>query len=532
VTRLFVVLCAALLLPPSARAAEPQTRTVAGFDSAALKRAIEESQPGETVQLPEGTYTITEPILPKSGTHLLGAGQEKTLVHFAGAKPAVMVSLNDREDLEVAHLTLDGQNNPKVAQGLAAGNARRLKLHHLTIRNLAKSETFGPHGMLFSGTNPKRERGVTDSEVSDCLIENIAPDASFGCGMRFSWGSSRNRILRNTIRHTGRGGIFGDNGSTDLLIRGNTVLESGGEGLGIEVWERCDRSVIEENTMDHWLSNGGSDYCAIRRNRIGDKSGVVKFIGIEGIGARSVYTDNVVDGGQQIGLSVSNVAPKDDGYWAYNTVANCVQWGAQFQGERNGLVRHYFYRCKFTRTSPARGKPAYPGDAGHGFRMNGNMRRCVFEECDFSENDGLGLQFGGADLDAFTFLNCNFRNNKGAAVAGLKEYTALEWTRCVVEGNKSDELRPAKPFPQPAPTAAFEVPEKARVGEAVRFVSAARAAQGQLAATLWDFGDGPPVSEPAAAHTYARAGEYRVTLIVWDEAGRGARAEKLLRVSE
>lgn len=76
---------------------------------------------------------------------------------------------------------------------------------------------------------------MTDREISDCLIENIAPYAPFGCGIRCSWGSSRNRLLGNTIRATGRGGIFGDNGSTDLLIRSNIVAMSGGEGLGIEV---------------------------------------------------------------------------------------------------------------------------------------------------------------------------------------------------------------------------------------------------------------------------------------------------------
>ena len=252
------------------RAGEPRTHTVSGFDSAALSRAIAESQAGDTVQLPAGTIAITEPIAPRSGTRLVGAGQDKTVVHYAGDKPSVLLILNDRQDCEVASLTLDAQGNANVSQGVAGSNARRLKLHHLTVRNLVKSKTFGPHGFLFAGTNPKRARGVTDSEISDCLIENIALDASFGCGIRFSWGSSRNRILRNTVRNTGRGGIFGDNGSTDLFISGNTVTGSGGEGLGIEVWGGCDRAVIEDNRVDHWLSIGGSDYCATRRNIVSD----------------------------------------------------------------------------------------------------------------------------------------------------------------------------------------------------------------------------------------------------------------------
>jgi hypothetical protein len=64
------------------------------------------------------------------------------------------------------------------------------------------------------------------------------------------------------------------------------------------------------------------------------------------------------------------------------------------------------------------------------------------------------------------------------AVVGLKDYQSLEWDSCTVEGNKSNELRPAKPFPHPAPTAVLEVPAEVRVGEAVRFVSTSRATAG------------------------------------------------------
>jgi len=509
---------------------QSNTEVVNGFDSHALGQAMLKALPGETVSLPAGTFTLTEPLRPRSGTRLIGAGQGKTILHFAGPKPEVMVGLNDCEDVELAHLTLDAQNNPKVSQGILGGNSRRLKLHHLSVCNLCKSGAFGPHGILFTGVNPTHEHGVTDSEISDCLIENIAPDAKFGGGIRLAWGSSRNRVLHNTIRSTGRGGIFGDSGATDLLIRGNVVTGSGGEGLGIEVWGGCDRAVIEDNRIDHWLSIGGSDYCAVRRNTVSEKSGVVKFIGIEGIGAHCVYTGNAVDGGQQIGLSVSNTTPKDFAYWGGNTVEHCVQWAAQFQGESSGIARHYFYRCKFNGASPAGSNPIYPHDAGHGFRTNGNVRACVFEECEFSDNDCYGIQFGGAGLDAFSFLRCSVCRNKGPATSGPGDYSALEWKACTIKDNKTNDVPPAKPLAHPAPVAAFDTPARARAGEPVHFASSSRAAEGRIAALLWDFGDGAPESTPEAKHTYSQPGGYRVTLIVWDESGRGARAEKRISI--
>ena len=500
-------------------------------NSDALEHALSQAQAGQTLELSPGVFAITGPIKLRSGMRLVGAGQDKTIIHYAGARPGVMVSLQGCEDVEVARLTLDAENNLNVQQGIAGGNARRLRLHHLTICNLAKGAGFGPHGILFSGVNPTRAQGVSDSEVSDCLIENVAPDAAFGCGIRFSWGSSRNRALRNTVRGTGRGGIFGDNGSTDLLIRSNTVSGSGGEGLGIEVWEGCDRAVIEDNRIDHWLSIGGADYCAVRRNVISDHSGVVKFIGIEGIGAHCVYTDNLVDDGQQIGFSVSNINRKDYAYWGYNTVLNCIQWGAQFQGETSGIAFHYFYRCKFNHTSSHRGKPIYPRDAGHGFRTNGNVHDCAFEECEFSDNDGYGLQFGGFGLNAFYFLRCAIRANQGPALAGLQDYRALEWTDCSVSGNAGNELRPQKPFSGPAPAASFQTPATVRAGETVHFMCNRRSTAGRIAAGLWDFNDGAPESEVNPAHVYTCPGQYRVTLIAWDESGRAARAEHHLEVT-
>jgi parallel beta-helix repeat protein len=371
---------------------------------------------------------------------------------------------------------------------------------------------------------------VTDSVISDCRIENIAPDAKYGSGVRLAWGSSRNRVLRNTIHNTGRGGIFADNGSTDVVIQGNTVTGSRGEGLGIEVWGGCDRAVIEDNRIDHWLSFGGCSYGAARRNVISDKSGTYKFCGIEAIGSYLVITDNVVDGGAKIGLSVSGKIKKDYVFWARNTVRACNQWGTQFQGESTGIAYHYLYKCKFLDMPIGRGSVWYPGVEGNGFRFNGQTRHVTFEECQFSRNHRLGIQFCGKGIDSLYFVRCAITGNKGAATSKLGKYSALEWIDCQVKGNGSDELPTAKPFPHPPPKAGFKVQSNPRVGRPVSFVCTATPAHGKIAAVLWDFGDGPPSTDKEAVHVYSKPGKYRVTQIVWDEFGRAARAEREVRV--
>nr|MBC8869354.1 right-handed parallel beta-helix repeat-containing protein [Planctomycetota bacterium] len=274
------------------------------FDSEALNKALEQSEPGDTIQLQEGVYRLNKAISVPSQRKLIGAGQDKTTLVFAGEQAGVFVALNGCEDVELAHLTLDGQDNPLVHQGIGGSNARRLWLHHLTIRNL-KAKTWGPHGILFSGKNPTMERGVTDSRISDCLIENVGLDAEYGGGIRLAWGSARNRVEDNVIRNTGRGGIFGDH-SAELVILRNSVSGSGGTGLGIEIWGGCPRSLIEDNTVDHWISVDRGDQSAVRRNTVGTDDGTLKGYGIEIIARDMVVTDNVVNRGASIGLSISN----------------------------------------------------------------------------------------------------------------------------------------------------------------------------------------------------------------------------------
>ena len=479
------------------------------------------------MQVPEGTFELAEPIRPKSRTKLLGAGQEKTRLVYKGGKPGVFISLNGCEDVEIAHMTLDGQNNPLVHQGIGGGNSRRLWLHHLTIRNL-KAKTWGPHGILFSGCNPSMEGGVTDSRITDCRIENIGLEAEYGGGIRLAWGSVRNQVIGNVIHNTGRGGIFGDH-SAELIIRNNRVSGSGGAGLGIEIWGGCPRSLIEDNEVDHWISVDGGHQSAVRRNVIGTDDGTLKFLGIEIIARNVVVTDNVVKRGAHIGLSVSNKAVKNNVYWGYNTVRDCTQWGVQLQGESGGVAHHYFYRCVFENTVRGDARASYPNDSGHGFRTNGNCLGLVFEECAFRNNGGYGLQLGGRDVDSLDFLRATISGNGQAAVAGPSQYTALEFTDCKVAGNKDDRLPAAKPFASPPPVADFHLPESIRAGEAVRFQCNSRA-EGGVVERLWDFGDGIPEATDQPKHTFGQPGKYRVTLIVWDKSGRGGRAEKLLQV--
>lgn len=502
-----------------------------GAAGAALVAALAAAEPGDTIVLAAGDYEISSALRPKSGVRLLGAGQDRTTLRYRGKQPGSFAALDGVEDIEIAGMTLDGEGSPLVHQGITGRDSRRLLVRDVTVRNLAKSAAFGPHGILWSGTGPNREKGVADSAIRRCTFEDIGIGAEFGCAVRLAWGSSRNTVEDCVVRRTGRGGIFGDNGSRDLVIRGNRVEGSGGEGLGIEVWGGCDGAVIEDNRVDHWLSIGGCDRCAVRRNVVADSSGAVKFIGIEVIGSDCVIAGNTVDDGQMIGISVSGTTRKQNVLYARNDVRRCIQWGAQLQGETSGLARHYFHACRFADQTLGRGTPRYPGDEGHGFRINDHARGLVLEDCEFAGNGRLGIQSLGGDVGALELIRCRIRGNGGAAAAGLERVSPLEWRECSVEGNGNDRLPAAQPFARAAPSVAIEAPANAAAGQAVAFRARVEAAAGgAIGALLWDLGDGPPETAAEVTHVYSRPGRHRVTLVAWDDQDRGARAEHEIEI--
>jgi hypothetical protein len=325
------------------------------------------------------------------------------------------------------------------------------------------------------------------------------------------------------IDNTGRGGIFANDGSSDLIISSNKVSRSGrkAEKLGIEIWRDCDRVVIEDNQVDHWLSIGGARYVAARRNTIAAPAGDIAFIGLELIGQDLVVTDNAVDGGQQIGISVSNNASNQWQFCAYNRIRQMVQWGAQLQGDKTGARMLYFYRNKLE--AMQRGNPAaiYPGADGRGFRFNGNCQQVTLDGNEICRNQAEGIELGGSGLDQLSFINNIVRENGFAAVSG-NPGVDLEWTNNVVVANGNNNQPTSRGFVHPKPMADFSCPARAGVGDSVRFTNRSVALDGSVEHVLWDFGEGVPDTTFEGVHAYRRAGTFRVTLVVWDTHGRGA----------
>ncbi|RPH31486.1 PKD domain-containing protein, partial [bacterium] len=369
---------------------------------------------------------------------------------------------------------------------------------------------------------------VTDSTIANNKITNIAVSSQWGAGIRLSHGSSRNRIDGNTISMTGRGGILCNEGCTDLVIRENTITGSGGTGLGIELHTGCARGLIESNRVDHWISLDSSDSCAVRRNTVSDKSGIVKFAGLEAIARNCIFTDNLIDGGAQIGISVSGNMPKEYVLWARNTVKACGTWGVQLQGDSGGIAYQYFYRNKFLNTKRNDPQAMYP-DQGNGFRFNANCHYISLDRNEIRDNEGDGIQLSSG-LSELSFTNNVIRGNIHASISG-NPGSDLEWSGNTVAGNGSNVELSSQGFSNRKPVAAFTCPAVVQPGQTVSFSNRSYDPDGSIGHVLWDFDDGLPATDRNPTHAYSNTGSHTVTLVVWDNLGRGMLTTKTITVT-
>ena len=489
-----------------------------------INAAIDASAAGDTIYFPSGTFHISDAIRLKSYTVMVGEGQDNSTILFIGTNLAPLVDIQEKTHIEIANLCLDANNNSNASNGIEALQGSNHFLHNLWIKNFTFNypDWGGPQGIVFYGE-------VMDCMISNNLIENMSIESEWGAGIVVGWGSSNNKILNNTINNTGRGGILCNNGSTDLVIQNNIVTGSHGEGLGIEIWVDCDRAVIEDNIIDHWLSVGGGHYCAIRRNVISDTTGIVKYIGLEVAWENDnhIITDNIVSDGFEQGMTVSNTPPKEYIFWGYNTVQYADNWGIQILGDTGGASYLYFYKNTFEYSRKT------DDFSGQGIFFHDDCNYITFEENEINNNEGAGITGGDPDsevMNHLSFINNTIANNAEASIENDPGGENLEWENNEIYGNGYDVQLESRGFDNQKPIADFNIPASGVVGEEIVFTNNSYDPDGEIGHVLWDFDDSYPVSDFSPTHIYTKPGEYRVTLLIWDEPGRGARAEHFITI--
>ncbi|MFD0671006.1 NPCBM/NEW2 domain-containing protein [Cohnella sp. GCM10027633] len=495
-------------------------------DKAAIQAAVDAANAGDTVLIPNGTYYLAGTVRGKSGVAIKGQSQSGTIVKYVDSSDTFMFYFLNVSNASIKNMTLDGNNSTVAMSAAASEYGSNNEMSGLRVKDFAASEGFGPHALFGNATSGLK--------VTDNIVTNIGVNSIWGAAVRVGWGSKNAVIERNVIADTGRGGIFLNDNSPGAVVRFNKVTGSGKKehGLAIELHTNTDNAIIEDNEVDHWISAVRSKTIAVRRNVVKATDGTVGAIGLEIMADNAVTSDNVVDGGQQVGIQQSPGTGRQ--LWSYNNIKNLVMWGMQLQGAGSGEIERYqyFYRNSFVNTQLGNPKAAYPGYEGNGVRIHGDSQYLTFDSNLIANNGRKGIEITGAPgVDKLSFTNNLIYGNKDVA---SDPYPAaaqdLEWSGNLVYKNGNNAQPTSRGFSNPKPKANFSNPLVIREGEPVTFVSTSTD-NGSIGAYLWDFGAGLPSASAQPTYVYGKAGVYRVTLVVWDNEGRADLKEKVIIVA-
>lgn len=305
------ILAAALLIPAAAADAATVTTTEDGGPGS-LRQAIADAQPGETIALPAGTYTLTKGQLNVTKTvTIAGAGASTTAI--SGNKASrIFEVLTDGVSLTISGVTLSEgvAHNVPFAEGAAI---RQLNDGDLTLRDdvITGNSAGLPGSLVAGGTVAYEGRRLTivdthivgNSGTTDATSEQPNPNGVIG-GAVFATGATV-VVERSSIA---------DNHFSSRGLEGASSIEEEGASLGggalLEGTNvlRIRHSTISGNVLDTSNQGGGG----LGRGKAGglaifaEKQGKVRLEGVT-IADNEVRTgtEGAAEGG---GLEVFNFA--------------------------------------------------------------------------------------------------------------------------------------------------------------------------------------------------------------------------------
>lgn len=542
-------------------------------DRDAIQDAISAASAGDRIVIPAGTFHTRFALLPKGGTAIVGAGRDNTTLEYIGSatqsESASVFRLqgSGRNNIEIAEMTIDGfgiqagGGEARALNGIYANGTSGHILRDLRIRDIVNIEQdFSDAPGIATGI--RYVGGVTGTRIENNEIMNIGVDDIRGTAIRGN-SSGGHVVIGNTIDTIGRTGIHFA-ASPDLVIQNNTINNTGlyrgpelerfaGDGLGIEVFGGSDRSIVEDNTMDRWLSIANTSFTAVRRNTIVSPPELDEreTAGLElASGTDNIFTDNIV--GKRHGQSLLMVAGQDRNvervFVGRNTFNEGDGRAAQLHDSNGRLRQLYFYDNDFINSQGLDSTSFI--NAGIRLLSNGNgenrplddrgIQDLVFESNRITGNNGHGFrsfdQLGNETLDELTFIGNTITGNAGDAFNGDRNFNNVEFADSnVVQDNNGSEASPMSNgyANNLAPTTSIVVPSVVRIGETVNitfdFSDDSGLGPGNL---LWDLDEGLPLLEANPSVEFQRLGPHSITLIAWDQTGRASRSTATISVIE
>jgi parallel beta-helix repeat protein len=188
----------------------PAPLSARGDFGATLQAALISAKPGDTIVMPEGTFSLIDPLsLDVDGVTLRGASQGGTVLDFAQQAGAGEGLLVTSDDVTLRDFTV----RDTKGDGIKSKGADRITYKYLTVEWSGEpDETNGAYG-------------IYPVESADVLVEHVTVRGASDAGIYV--GQSKNIIVRNSVVEYNVAGIEIEN-STGADVYANIARNNTG----------------------------------------------------------------------------------------------------------------------------------------------------------------------------------------------------------------------------------------------------------------------------------------------------------------
>jgi parallel beta-helix repeat protein len=271
--------------PPAADPGAPAALSAEGDFGATLQAALISAKPGDTIQMPEGTFSLIDSLsLDVEGVTLRGAGEGKTVLDFAQQAGAGEGLLVTSDGVTLTDFTV----RDTKGDGIKSKGADRIIYRFVTVEWSGEpEETNGAYG-------------IYPVESKDVLVENVTVRGASDAGIYV--GQSSNIIVRNSVVEYNVAGIEIEN-SSGADVYGNIARNNTG---GILVFDLPDLPVSGGNSTrifsNQILANNTRNFAAAGNIVAGVPSGTGVII----MANRNVHVfDNTFDNNRSTGVLIT-----------------------------------------------------------------------------------------------------------------------------------------------------------------------------------------------------------------------------------
>jgi parallel beta-helix repeat protein len=271
--------------PPAADPSAPAPLSAEGDFGATLQAALINAKPGDTILMPEGTFSLIDSLsLDVEGVTLRGAGEGKTVLDFAQQAGAGEGLLVTSDGVTLTDFTV----RDTKGDGIKSKGADRIIYRFVTVEWSGEpEETNGAYG-------------IYPVESKDVLVENVTVRGASDAGIYV--GQSSNIIVRNSVVEYNVAGIEIEN-SSGADVYGNIARNNTG---GILVFDLPDLPVSGGNSTrifaNQILANNTRNFAAAGNIVAGVPSGTGVII----MANRNVHVfDNTFENNRSTGVLIT-----------------------------------------------------------------------------------------------------------------------------------------------------------------------------------------------------------------------------------